>query len=114
MKIDISEWVWLNDRAVCSAAHLLEVSGLSEDELSDLMDAGVIAAAATDAAADDMTAPQQSLATASFHLHYVVVARRARRLRDDFELDKNGVALALALIQRIDALQAELDAKRAG
>jgi hypothetical protein len=42
-----------------------------------------------------------------------VVLPALRRLRDDFELDRNGMVLALTLMQRIDALNEELDALRA-
>lgn len=37
----------------------------------------------------------------------------ARRLRDDFELDRAGLALALRLMQRIDALEQEIVRLRA-
>jgi chaperone modulatory protein CbpM len=41
------------------------------------------------------------------------VARLARRLRDDFELDRAGLALALRLMQRIDSLEQEVERLRA-
>ena len=41
------------------------------------------------------------------------VARLARRLRDDFELDRAGLALALRLMQRIDTLEQEVERLRA-
>ena len=41
---------------------------------------------------------------------HVVTVRTARRLRDDFELDRNGVALALTLLRRIAQLEAEVRA----
>ncbi len=101
MNIHQSEWVWLNDQNVCSAQHLIEVSGLSDEELDELINNGVIMPI-------DEHAQQKT-----FFLHYVVVAKNARRLRDDFELDKHGLALALTLMRRIDELQAELNAARA-
>ena len=48
----------------------------------------------------------------TFSLHYIVIAKRARKLRDDFELDRHGVVLALTLMRRIDELQAELQVER--
>ena len=43
----------------------------------------------------------------------VVTARTARRLRSDFDLDPHALALALAFVSRIDALEAELRELRA-
>jgi chaperone modulatory protein CbpM len=101
MKINVSEYVWLSDRNLCSVEHLAEVSGLSIEDLGDLIEMGLIVPADID------KQPK------SFSLHYVVTANLARRLRDDFELDRNGMVLAVTLMQRIDALQEELEAIRA-
>jgi chaperone modulatory protein CbpM len=101
MKIEVSEWIWLDDRAVCSAQHLAEVSGLSQEELDALIESGVIVAV------DDTARPK------SFPLRYLVTANIARRLRDDFELDRSGMVLAMALMRRIDELQEQLNAAHA-
>jgi chaperone modulatory protein CbpM len=101
MKIDTSDWVWLNDREVCSAQQLAEVSGLSSDEINELVEMGVLTPV-------DVPAQPQS-----FHLRCIVTVKTARRLRDDFELDRNGMVLALTLMQRIEALHEELNALRA-
>jgi chaperone modulatory protein CbpM len=103
MKINVSEYVWLSDRNLCSVEHLAEVSGLSLEELSDLIEMGLILPVPADIDAQPK----------SFSLHYVITANLARRLRDDFELDRNGMVLAVRLMQRIDALQEELEAMRA-
>lgn len=99
MDIHLSESIWLNDTGECSIEHLAEVSGLSLEELYDLVDSSVIEP--VDAAARP----------ASFSLQYVVTARTARRLRDDFELDRHGLTLALTLLKRIEVLEAELRSK---
>jgi chaperone modulatory protein CbpM len=99
MKIHVTDAIWLNDSGVCSMEYLAELSGLSLAELHDLVDSGVIVP--VDPAADP----------ASFHLHYVVTANTARRLRDDFELDPHGVAMALILLGRIHFLENELQAR---
>ena len=39
--------------------------------------------------------------------------RSLRRLREDFELDQEGLSVALALLERIDGLERELRAMRA-
>lgn len=102
MNRQLSESTWLNDGDVCRIEYLAEVSGLSIEEIDDLVEIGVIAPA--EAAARPML----------FELCHVLTVKRARRLRDDFQLDPHGVALALTLIQRISDLQAELEALRAG
>jgi chaperone modulatory protein CbpM len=99
--IDTSDWAWLNDWEVCSAQYLAEVSGLSQADIDELVEMGVIV---------PVDAPAQPQ---SFYLRCVVTVKTARRLRDDFELDRNGMVLALTLMQRIDALNEELDALRA-
>jgi len=101
MKRNVAESIWLDEHGVCSAQHLAEISGLTHEELDGLIESGVIVPF------DD------TAVSMSFHLRYVVTANIARRLRDDFELDRTGVALAMTLIRRIDELQEELNALRA-
>jgi chaperone modulatory protein CbpM len=96
MTLQVTHAVWLNEDAVCSIEHLAEVSGLSLAEIEDLVENGLIDPA-------DAAAPARS-----FHLLHVVTVRQARRLRDDFQLDRNGLALAMTLLRRIDALQRDL------
>jgi chaperone modulatory protein CbpM len=101
MKVNMTEWIWLNEDSVCSAQFLGEVSGLTQAELEDLIENGII---------DPVDSEAQPK---SFHLRHVVTVNRARRLRDDFELDRHGVALALTLMKRIDELEAELNTMHA-
>ena len=100
MNIDVSEWICLNDHGECTAQHLADVSGLSHDEIDELIESGVIVPV------DKLAEPR------SFKLHFIVIANLARRLRDDFELDLHGLVLALTLIRRIDVLEADLSAMR--
>ena len=100
MNIDTIEALWLGEAAVCHIEQLADASGLSLEEIEDLVDNGLITPVA---------APP---APRTFHLVHVVTVRKARRLRDDFELDRNGVALALTLLRRIDRLESELRATR--
>ena len=101
MSTPLSDSIWLNDVDLCPLEHLAEVSGLSIEEIEDLIDTGIIQPVNTG------TPPRM------FQLRYVVTVKTARRLRDDFELDRQGLALALSLLQRIDELQAEIHATRA-
>lgn len=86
---------------VCHIEYLAEVSGLSTDEIEDLVTIGLIPPA------DEAVQPP------AFALCCVLTVKTARRLRDDFQLDRHGVALALTLVQRIRELQAELKALQA-
>jgi len=96
MDIHLSKSVWLSESGACTIEHLAEVSGLSVDEFHDLVESGVIE-------------PVDALARPpSFFLRHVVTAKTARRLRDDFELDRHGLALALTLLERIRLLEDEL------
>ena len=102
MSMQVTHAVWLNDTAVCSIDHLVEVSGLSLDDISNLVEDGVIAPA-------DASKPG-----AGFHSVHVLTVRQARRMRDDFELDRNGLALALTLLRRIESLEQALHMEQSG
>lgn len=101
MNSDAMEWIWLNEQSICSAPILADVSGLSNEEVADLIENGVIVP--VDAKVQPM----------SFALRYIGVASMARRLRDDFELDRRGMTLAMTLKLRIEELEMELNAVRA-
>jgi chaperone modulatory protein CbpM len=92
----VSHAVWLGEDEDCTIEHLADISGLSLDEVADLVVSGAIWPA------DAATEPR------CFHLLHVVTLRQARRLRDDFELDSNGVALAMTLLRRIKVLERAL------
>jgi chaperone modulatory protein CbpM len=98
MKPQVSDSIWLNDVEVCTIEQLAEVSGLAIEELTDLIECGVIVPV------DHSVQPQQ------FFLHTIATVKTARRLRDDFQLDRYGVALALTLLRRIDELDARIQA----
>jgi chaperone modulatory protein CbpM len=93
MSVQVTPAIWLGEGTVCTVEHLAEVSGLSLDEVDNLIVSGAIWPA------DTTTQPP------CFHLLHVVTVRQARRLRDDFELDSNGVALAMTLLRRIGVLE---------
>ena len=42
MNTDTTQWIILDDSSVCSAQHLIDVSGLSHAELERLIEAGTI------------------------------------------------------------------------
>jgi len=92
---------WLHERYELSLAELCELSGLSESELRILVDFGALAPADPDAR--DWT----------FSADRLVVARSASRLRKDFDLDAQGLALAVALLERVRDLEEQLRDLRA-
>lgn len=100
MTID-TEVIWLDEHRMVSLTELVEVSGLREAELLDLVSTGALPA---------RDVPGGGF---SFHAHVVTLARTACRLRDDFELDTRGLAVALRLLERVRDLEGELARLRA-
>jgi chaperone modulatory protein CbpM len=100
LTISTSESIWLNNSDICSLAHIAEVSGLTEHDILDLVEAGILEPTNSDSH------------NYFFRTDRIAVARMARRLRDDFELNANGLALALNLLQQIRDLEDELASLR--
>lgn len=101
MRVELTELVWLEEQHDVTLAELAELSGFSEAEILELEDCGAIAPV------DPHPAPPR------FGAQCIVAARTAYRLRNDFELDSQGLAVALALLERIGALEGELSELRA-
>jgi chaperone modulatory protein CbpM len=100
VNIQSIEAVWLNGNEVCRIDHLVEVSGLSIEEIEDLVD-------------NDILAPlNPGNPPHSFALHAVLTVKMARRLRDDFQLEPHSLALTLTLLNRINSLEEELQTLR--
>jgi chaperone modulatory protein CbpM len=97
----IEQESWLHERCELSLSQLCELSGLSETELRGLVEYGAIAPA--DPLAREWT----------FSADRLVVARSAHRLRRDFDLDFQGLALAITLLERVRDLEDELRDLRA-
>jgi uncharacterized small protein (DUF1192 family) len=96
-----TEVMWLDEHRAISLAELVEVSGLSERELLELVQAGAIPASGG------------SVAGYTFSARVVTVARTACRLRDDLELDVRALGVALRLLERVADLEAEISRLRA-
>ena len=96
-----AEVLWLDERRVVSLRELVELSGLGETELLELVHCGAI--------------PARELQGSgySFEAHVITVARTACRLRDDFELDTRGLSVALRLLERVRDLEEEVARLRA-
>ena len=93
MKVELTEAVWLDERGAVTLVELSQCSGLSEGELRDLVELGALEP--LDAEASEW----------SFTAQCISAARTARRLRNDFELDSQGLALVLSLLERVQELE---------
>jgi len=101
MKPEQTESVWLDAHCEYSFAEIVRCSGLSEAELRELVDYGVLSP--SDPRGAEWT----------FGGEVVATIQAARRLHEDLELDPQALALALTLIGRIHELEAELRSLRA-
>ena len=101
MKIELTEAVWLEDRAEMSLDELTELSGLPSEVLRELVDCGVLVPATAGGS-------QWRLTSAS-----ITAVQTAGRLRSDFELDASALALVVRLLDRIQQLEAQLRHLRA-
>lgn len=90
--------IWINEHYEITLSGLAEQSGLSAAQLHELVESGVLHPRQASALQQQWT----------FDAHCLVSVRSARRLRDDFELDNNGVAVAISLLERIRALEQAL------
>ena len=96
-----TEVMWLDEHRAISLEELVAVSGLTERELLELVQAGAIPASGGD------------VAGYTFSARVVTVARTACRLRDDLELDVRALGVALRLLERVADLEAEISRLRA-
>lgn len=101
MKTGHTEALWLDEHHEVSFTELAESSGLSAEELRELVDYGAL------------VPTNQPAAPLTFGGNCVVTVRTAYRLRNDFDLDPHALALALKFIDRIRELEAQLRELRA-
>lgn len=101
MNADIAEALRLDERDALSLAQLAELAGMPESVVRELVEYGALAPA------------EPAAATWTFSSYHVVAARRAYRLREDFDLDAHAVSVLLGFVERIERLESELRALRA-
>lgn len=101
--------VWLDARHSLTLVELADQSGLSETEVTELVECGVF----TPVAAGDPTTAGDDAEGHRFSADVLSLARTAARLRDDFDLPSSGLTLAVRLLDRIRELEAEVQALQA-
>jgi chaperone modulatory protein CbpM len=99
MRIDLTEAVWVEEQPDLDLADLAESSGLPVEVVQELADCGVLATSGS----------QWRFAGGC-----VTTVRTASRLRNDFELDANALALVMRLVDRVQELETEIRRLRAG
>ena len=101
MNAPIDDAMHLDAIAEVTWTDLLHSSGLPESELRELVRYGALVPRNPDASAW------------TFEARWLVVARTASRIRNDFELDPYGVSVVLSYLERIERLEDEIRALRA-
>jgi chaperone modulatory protein CbpM len=101
MRDDTTQPAWIGDEDSYSLRQLAQLAGASEELLRELVEWGALVPRAG-------SAGQWVFSGAT-----VISVRRACRLGSDLELEPQGMALALSLLDRIRRLEAELTSLRA-
>ena len=101
MNIERGDAVWPDQDPRVLLRELADRAGLSETEVMELVECGAL------------TVSDERSGQRYFSVRSVTVARMARRLRDEFELEPHGAALLLLYVERIRALERELAELRA-
>lgn len=96
MNTEHSELIWLDEQHEVTLDELVELSGLSQQELQLLVESGALLP--NNPAAD----------TWHFSSHCIVSIRTLSRLKQDFELEQNALGLMLVFLERIRTLEFKL------
>lgn len=100
MTIERTDVLWFEARTDYSVDEVAELSGLPVSLLTGLVEAGALPA-------------HRLSVTLRLEAETVTLARAARRLHEHFELDADGLAVAVSLLRRVRSLESELSAARA-
>ena len=99
MKVQASDWQWLDARDTLAADELCRVCRITLEELDEIVAYGAIS-----------PVPSQPR---MFAADWLMPLRTATRLRHDFDLDLFAVGLILDYLHRIDELEGEVRSLRA-
>jgi len=97
----------LTEHLEIALEELVQASGLTADEIVELVDYGVFQPLSGGAGGP------QSASSWRFSARAIVLGRRARRLKIDFELTLPALSLVLSYLERIDEMEEELARLRA-
>ncbi len=101
MQAETYHALWLDGSQRVSINDLVDISGLTESEVHELVEFGALAPV------------NLGEIPWTFSADCVVTVRTASRLRDDLELDSHALVLALTLLEQIRTLEGELAQLRA-
>lgn len=105
---EVHDLLLLDEHRELTFKEFIELSGLGIGDLQYLLDSeALLPVTRADSAADIDAAHLR------FNADCLGLARTASRLRRDFDLDANGLALAWRLLHRIQELESELQCLRA-
>lgn len=96
MNIESGDAQWHNDHAGITLAELAELSGLPEEVLNELVECGVLVRG-------ELRPARWTVTVGTLRSLHTV-----RRLREDFELETNALAVTLRLLDRISELEHQL------
>ncbi len=92
MNIDVTEAVWIDDQPAVDLDELSQLAGLPREVVEELVDCGVLA-------------PLPGAPKWQFPGACVTTVRIARRVRQDFELESDALAIVMKLVERIQHLE---------
>ena len=113
MTIDNTNTVWadsivLNEHHTLSFEELIALSGLSQSELQQLVENGVLIPEHLIDTSLNNTNVKTNINAWHFSSHHLVSIRQLSRLKRDFELESNSLSLIMVFIERIRKLEMQL------
>ena len=93
----LAESIILDEKHEIPLHELAELSGMTSEDLYQLVDNGVL------------IPNNPKAAIWQFNSHYVITIRTLCRLKQDFELETNSLALMLIFLERIRTLEHKLN-----
>lgn len=101
MQIDQTELIWLDEHHEVSLDEIIELSGLSQEELHHLVEIGALT---PNKPVEDKVKTNDL----RFSSQCIVSIRTLSRLKHDFELEQNALGLMLVFLERIRNLELQL------
>jgi len=107
MSSDFSDQALLTEHLEIALEELAHASGLSQQEIVELVEYGVFQPVG------EASAGPGGASAWRFSSRTIVLGRRASRLKADFDLSLSALSLVLTYLQRIEEMEAELTQLRA-